>query len=64
MRYWVDNKLVFEYVDPKPLTGKHVATALTVFRREPVTYQQVPLEQVRAMSEDMAAMYEWFEKVG
>ncbi len=46
------------------LTGKHVATALTVFRREPVTYQQVPLEQVRAMSEDMAAMYEWFEKVG
>jgi len=25
MRYWVDNKLVFEYVDPKPLTGNRIA---------------------------------------
>ena len=46
------------------LAGRHVATALTIFRRETVEYQQVPLEQIRAFSEDMALMYEWFEKGG
>lgn len=46
------------------LAGRHVATALTVFRREQVEYQQVPLEKIRAFSEDMALMYEWFEKTG
>ena len=30
----------------------------------PVEYQQVPLEQIRAFSEDLALMYEWFEKGG
>ncbi len=46
------------------LAGRHIATALMVFRKQPVEYQQVPIDQVRAQSEDMALMYEWFEEKG
>jgi uncharacterized protein YbjT (DUF2867 family) len=46
------------------LTGKHVAHALAVVTGRDITYQQVPMDAVRAGSEDMALMYEWFERVG
>ncbi len=46
------------------LTAKHVATALMVFRKAPVTYNEVPIQAVREASEDMARMYEWFNEVG
>jgi uncharacterized protein YbjT (DUF2867 family) len=46
------------------LTGKHVAIALAVFRRGPVTFQETPMEVMRGNSEDMALMYEWFNEVG
>jgi hypothetical protein len=29
-----------------------------------VTYRQIPLEAVRSMSADYAAMLDWFERVG
>jgi uncharacterized protein YbjT (DUF2867 family) len=31
---------------------------------EPVQYYEVPLENVRAFSEEIAEMYEWFDRVG
>ncbi len=46
------------------LAGKHVVHALSVVTKRDVTYKQIPMELVRADSEDMALMYEWFERVG
>ncbi len=46
------------------LTGQHVAMALSVVTGEEVRYEQIPMETIRAASEDMALMYEWFISKG
>jgi uncharacterized protein YbjT (DUF2867 family) len=46
------------------LTGEQVAEVISRASGKPIRYQEVPVAQVRAMSEDMAIMFEWFNKVG
>src|SRR5437879_1103076 len=46
------------------LTGGQVAEILTRVIGKPIKYFQVPIENIRKMSEDMTKMYEWFEGVG
>jgi uncharacterized protein YbjT (DUF2867 family) len=46
------------------LTGKACAKAIGEASGREIGYVEVPLDQVRQMSEDMALMYEWFENVG
>jgi uncharacterized protein YbjT (DUF2867 family) len=46
------------------LSGNHVATALGVVAGRPIEYRQMPMEQIRSFSEDLALMYEYFERVG
>ncbi|WP_224243041.1 NmrA/HSCARG family protein [Hyalangium gracile] len=46
------------------LTGEQVAQAFSSASGKPLKYVEVPLAQMRAMSEDMALMFEWFDKVG
>ena len=46
------------------LTGPQYAQALSHASGRPITYVEVPLQKVREMSEDMAAMYDWFATVG
>ena len=40
------------------------AEILTEALARPVTFAQTPIEQVRQFSNDMALMFEWFERVG
>lgn len=46
------------------LTGTQVAAILAKVLGKPIKYFQVPLEEIRKMSEDLVKMYEWFERVG
>jgi uncharacterized protein YbjT (DUF2867 family) len=46
------------------LTPADMARRLSEVSGRPIRPQQVPLEQVREMSEDAAKMYEWFDRVG
>jgi uncharacterized protein YbjT (DUF2867 family) len=46
------------------LSGQEVVAILGEAIGKPYTYFQVPMQAIRSMSEDMALMYEWFEKVG
>jgi uncharacterized protein YbjT (DUF2867 family) len=46
------------------LTGTQYAEALSKVSSKQIGYTEVPIEQVRSMSEDMAAMYEWFKDPG
>lgn len=46
------------------LTGAQAAEILSRAMGQPLKYFQVPIEKIRAMSDDMAKMYEWFERVG
>lgn len=46
------------------LSGAEVASALSDALGREIAYFQVPLEMVRAMNEDFALMYDWFERVG
>ncbi len=46
------------------LSGEQVAAILSKAIGKPTAYFQVPMQAIRSMSEDMALMYEWFEKVG
>lgn len=46
------------------LTGGHVAEMLSRSIGKPITYVQVPDENIRRMPEDMVKMYAWFERVG
>jgi uncharacterized protein YbjT (DUF2867 family) len=46
------------------LTGEQLAEAFSRASGKPMKYVEVPVAQVRAMSEDMAIMFEWFDKVG
>jgi len=46
------------------LTGEQAAKILSDELGRKIKYVQVPLEQIRQASEDIALMYEWFERVG
>lgn len=46
------------------LTGEESAAILGKAIGKPLSYFQVPMEAIRARSEDMAIMYRWFEQVG
>ena len=46
------------------LTGLEAAAILSEVTGRQINYHQVPIEQVRAFSEDMALMLEWFDEVG
>jgi uncharacterized protein YbjT (DUF2867 family) len=46
------------------LSGPEAAEIVSKAAGKPVSFFQVPIEQVRAMSEDFAIMLEWFDRVG
>jgi uncharacterized protein YbjT (DUF2867 family) len=46
------------------LTGPEAATILSEAAGRPIAFYQVPIDQVRAGSEDFALMLEWFDNVG
>ena len=46
------------------LTGAETAKTLSEVTRSPITYQETPLAAVRQQSEDLARMWEWFDRVG
>jgi hypothetical protein len=41
-----------------------MAAALTTALGRPFSFQQVPIERIRAFSEEYAVMLEWFDAVG
>lgn len=46
------------------LTGEQAAKILSDELGRKIKYVQVPLEQIRQAGEDIALMYEWYERVG
>jgi uncharacterized protein YbjT (DUF2867 family) len=46
------------------LTGREMAEILSRVTGRAVEYVEVPVEVVRAQSEDLALMFEWFDRVG
>ncbi|HWN67680.1 MAG TPA: NmrA/HSCARG family protein [Haliangium sp.] len=46
------------------LDGNEQADILSEVLGRPIRYQEVPLDALRQQSEEMALMYEWFDRVG
>ena len=46
------------------VTGEQAAKILANELRQTIRYVQIPLEQVYQANEDMARMYEWYERIG
>jgi uncharacterized protein YbjT (DUF2867 family) len=46
------------------VTMPQAAAILSEAMGKPITFEQIPIEAVRAQSADMALMLEWFDKVG
>jgi uncharacterized protein YbjT (DUF2867 family) len=46
------------------LTGPEMAAVISEVSGRKVEFKQVPIEQIRAFSEDYAIMLEWFDEVG
>jgi uncharacterized protein YbjT (DUF2867 family) len=46
------------------VTGEQAAALLTFVTGRRVHYEEIPVERVRARSEDLARMFEWFDAVG
>jgi uncharacterized protein YbjT (DUF2867 family) len=46
------------------LSGEQVAATLSRLAGKPFQFMEVPLEQMRSQNEDMAIMFEWFDKKG
>jgi uncharacterized protein YbjT (DUF2867 family) len=46
------------------LTGSGIAAGLSTAIDKPIGFEVQPIEEVRAMGEDMAKMIEWFESTG
>ena len=46
------------------LTGTEMATALAEVTGRAVSYKELPLAELRTQSDDMARMYDWFNRVG
>ena len=45
-------------------SGREVAEIMSRVIGRPIDYVELPLETVRAQSEDLARMFEWFDRVG
>ena len=45
-------------------TPTEIARVLSELSGRPIAYQAIPLDRVRAQSEDFAKMYDWFNRVG
>jgi uncharacterized protein YbjT (DUF2867 family) len=45
-------------------SGEQMAAAFSAASGKKISYVEQPVSQVRAYSEDMAVMFEWFDKVG
>jgi len=46
------------------ITGEQAAKVLSNELGHKIRYEQVPMEQIRQTSEDLAVMFEWFERIG
>jgi uncharacterized protein YbjT (DUF2867 family) len=46
------------------LTGREMAEILSRVTGRAVQYDELPIETIRARSEDLALMFEWFDRVG
>jgi hypothetical protein len=46
------------------LSGEEASSILSRVTGREITYSRTPLEAIRKVSDDMATMYEWFERVG
>jgi uncharacterized protein YbjT (DUF2867 family) len=46
------------------ITGEQAAKVLSNELGHKIRYEQVPMEQIRQASEDLAVMFEWFERKG
>lgn len=46
------------------VSGNEAVAILSRVTGKPFKYFQVPMENIRKMSDDMATMYEWFDRVG
>ncbi len=46
------------------LTGTRAAELLSAALGKPVQFQEIPIAVIRSFSDDMARMYEWFERAG
>ena len=46
------------------ITGEQAAKVLSNELGRKIRYEQVPMEQIRQASEDLAVMFEWFERIG
>ena len=46
------------------ITGEQAAKVLSNELGHKIKYEQVPMEQIRQASEDLAVMFEWFERIG
>ena len=46
------------------ITGEQAAKVLSNEFGHKIRYEQVPMEQIRQASEDLAVMFEWFERIG
>jgi uncharacterized protein YbjT (DUF2867 family) len=46
------------------LTGEQAVKVLSTELRREINYVQVPLQQIRQASEDLALMFQWFERIG
>jgi hypothetical protein len=46
------------------VTGEQAAALISYVSEHKLRYEEIPLEQLRTRSEEMARMYEWFARVG
>jgi len=46
------------------VTGEQAAALISYVSEHKLRYEEIPLEQLRTRSEEMARMYEWFDRVG
>ena len=46
------------------LSGRRAAEIISSAAGHAIDYAQIPIKKAYAMSEDVARMYEWFDKVG
>jgi len=60
------NSLIGKRIDiaSDEITGEQAAKVLSNELGRKITYEQVPMEQIRQASEDLAVMFEWFERKG
>ena len=64
MKFVGRNKYELSEIASDDLSGTQAAEVLSRAIGRPIKYFQVPMENIRKMSADMAKMYEWFERVG